>query len=61
MKLTKLVLAASFLCPLAGAANANLVLVGGNPPVQVATVAASFTDIGAQGFGSCAKAADPAN
>jgi hypothetical protein len=55
MKLTKVALAASFLCSLAGAANANLVLVGGNPPVQVGTVAASFTDIGAQGFGNAPR------
>ena len=55
MKLTKLVLAASFLCSLAGAANANLILVGGNPPVGVSTVAASFTDIGAQGFGNAPR------
>ena len=55
MKLTKLLLAASFLCSLAGAANANLVLVGGIPPVQVGTVAASFTDIGAQGFGAAPR------
>jgi len=55
MKLTKLLLAASFLCSLAGAANANLVLVGGDPPVQVATPAASFTDIGAQGFGAAPR------
>ena len=38
-----------------GAANANLVLVGGNPPVPVATPAASFTDIGAQGFGAAPR------
>jgi hypothetical protein len=38
-----------------GAANANLVLVGGNPPAQVSTVAASFTDIGAQGFGAAPR------
>jgi hypothetical protein len=55
MKLTKLLLAASFLCSLAGAANASLVLVGGNPPVQVNTVAASFTNIGAQGFGNAPR------
>jgi hypothetical protein len=55
MKLTKLLLVASFLCLLAGAANANLVLVGGNPPVQVGTVAASFTDLGAQGFGNAPR------
>jgi hypothetical protein len=55
MKLTKLLLAASFLCSLAGAANANLVLVGGSPPVQVSTVAASFTDLGAQGFGAAPR------
>src|SRR5436190_3009321 len=51
----KLLLAASFLCAFAGAANANLVLVGGNPPVPVATPAASFTDIGAQGFGNAPR------
>jgi len=55
MKLTKLLLAASFLCSLAGAANASLILVGGNPPVGVSTVAASFTDIGAQGFGAAPR------
>jgi hypothetical protein len=38
-----------------GAANANLILVGGNPPVPVATPAASFTDIGAQGFGNAPR------
>ena len=38
-----------------GAANANLILVGGNPPVPVATPAASFTDIGAQGFGAAPR------
>jgi hypothetical protein len=56
----KLLLAASFLCALAGAANANLILVGPNPvpggfPVPVTTVAASFTDLGAQGFGAAPR------
>jgi len=55
MKLKTLLLATSFSCALAGAANANLVLVGGNPPVQVSTVAASFTDLGAQGFGNAPR------
>src|SRR5262245_57527660 len=52
----KLLLAAGFLCSLAGAANADLVRVGGNPPLPVGTnVAASFTDIGAQGFGTAPR------
>jgi hypothetical protein len=55
MKLKTLLFAASFLCSLAGAANANLILVGGNPPVPVSTVAASFTDLGAQGFGAAPR------
>ena len=55
MKLKTLLLATSFSCALAGAANANLVLVGGNPPVQVSTVAASFTDLGSQGFGAAPR------
>jgi hypothetical protein len=38
-----------------GAANANLILVGGNPPAPVATPAASFTDITAQGFGNAPR------
>jgi hypothetical protein len=38
-----------------GAANAHLILVGGNPPVPVATPSASFTDIGAQGFGAAPR------
>ena len=55
MKLKTLLLATSFSCALAGAANADLVLVGGNPPAQVSTVAASFTDLGAQGFGAAPR------
>src|SRR5262249_22565732 len=60
MKLKKLLLATTFSCALAGAANANLILVGPNPvpggfPVPVSTVAASFTDLGAQGFGAAPR------
>jgi len=55
MRLTKLLVAASFLCSLAGAANADLILVGGNPPVAVSTVAASFVNLGAQGFGAAPR------
>src|SRR5262245_37635536 len=55
MTVKKLLLAASFSCSLAGAANADLILVGGNPPVGVSTVAASFTNIGAQGFGNAPR------
>src|SRR5262245_26486932 len=60
MKLKKLLLAASFSCALAGAANADLILVGPNPipggfPVPVSTPAASFTDLGAQGFGAAPR------
>src|SRR5262245_17774780 len=55
MKLTKLLLSASFLCSLAGAANASLILFGGNPPLPVATIAQSFTDITAQGFGNAPR------
>ena len=53
----KLLLAASFSCALAGAANANLVLVGnvGGVIVPVATVAQSFVDLGAQGFGAAPR------
>jgi hypothetical protein len=53
----KLLLAASFLCGLAGAANANLILVEETPtgPVPAPTVAASFTDLGAQGFGTAPR------
>jgi len=36
-------------------AYANLVLVGGNPPAQVNTVAESFTSLGAQGFGAAPR------
>lgn len=38
-----------------GVAHANLILVGGNPPVPVATPAASFTDLGSQGFGAAPR------
>ena len=60
MKLTKWLLAASFSCALAGAANANLILVQPNPvpggfPVPATSVAASFTDLGAQGFGTAPR------
>jgi hypothetical protein len=54
MKLTKLLLGASFLCSLAGAANADLVLVQqtASGPVETTSVAASFVDLTAQGFGN---------
>jgi hypothetical protein len=57
MKLKKLLLAASFSCALAGAANADLILVDvvGGLVVPAPTVAASFTDIGAQGFGAAPR------
>jgi hypothetical protein len=53
----KLLLAASFLCALAGAANADLILVQVTPTgvVPAPTVAASFTDLGAQGFGAAPR------
>jgi len=57
MTLKKLLLAASFSCALAGAANADLILVDvvGGVVVPAPTVAASFTDIGAQGFGAAPR------
>jgi hypothetical protein len=53
----KLLLAASFLCGLAGAANADLILVDvvGGVVVPAPTVAASFTSLGAQGFGNAPR------
>jgi hypothetical protein len=53
----KLLLAASFLCAFAGAANANLILVevSGTSVTPAPTVAASFVDIGAQGFGTAPR------
>jgi hypothetical protein len=53
----KLLLAAGFLCALAGAANANLILVEavGTVVMPAPTVAASFTNLGAQGFGNAPR------
>src|SRR5262249_40911712 len=58
MKLKKLLLAATFSCALAGAANADLILVqvgAGGVVTPAPTVAASFTDITAQGFGNAPR------
>ena len=57
MKLKKLLFAASFLCALAGTANADLILVQVTPTgvVPAPTVAASFTNLGAQGFGAAPR------
>ena len=43
-----------FTLPFASA-KADLILVGGNPPVGVSTPAESFTDLGAQGFGNAPR------
>ena len=57
MTLKKLLLAASFSCALAGTANADLILVEvtSTGVVPAPSVAASFTDIGAQGFGAAPR------
>src|SRR5262245_14274314 len=60
MKLKTWLLTACFSCALAGAANAHLILVQPNPipggfPVPATSVAASFTDLGAQGFGNAPR------
>src|SRR5438876_9233294 len=53
-KLLLFTTAVMFALPFASA-KADLILVGGNPPVPVATVAASFTGLGAQGFGAAPR------
>src|SRR5262245_64867612 len=56
MKVLRLVVVAcAVVVAMSSVAQASLILVGGNPPVPVATVAASFTDLGAQGFGAAPR------
>ena len=57
MTLKKLLLAATFSCALAGAANADLILVQvtSTGVVPAPTVAASFVSLGAQGFGAAPR------
>ena len=54
-KLANLVASCAALAAVSGVADANLILVGGDPLAPVETVADSFTDLGAAAFGNAPR------